>query len=468
MIGEASHGTHEYYTWRAALTRRLIAERGFSFVAVEGDWPDCERVNAAVRGGDATPMEALVGYERWPTWMWANEEVVDFAEWLRSYNAALPADASRRASGSGSSAFTVSSSLSPTSSSATSLSPTSSSATSLSPTSSSATSLSPTSSSATFLSPTSSSAPSPSTTSSSTSFRADKSDKIGFHGLDVYSMWESLREVLVWLRENDPDQVEPALHAYHCLASYSEDPQSYAWATKFLRASCEDDVVRMLIDLRGRDLAVWQNAEVVAGAEHYYRAMVHGGPHSWNVRDRHMDATLARLLDHYGEGSKAVVWAHNTHVGDANATDQATLGEVTIGSLARERFGADQVVLVGLGSHRGSVIAGRTWGAPMAELRVPPGRPGSLEDILHATAPKQALFVFPPLAERPDLLVDEVAHRAIGVVYRPEQERLGNYVPSVLGDRYDAFLWFDETRALRPLHPLHIDTHEFETYPTGV
>ncbi|MCY1144424.1 erythromycin esterase family protein [Actinoplanes sp. Pm04-4] len=413
MIGEASHGTHEYYVWRSALTRRLIAERGFSFVAVEGDWPDCQRVDASVRGGDATPLEALLGYERWPTWMWANEEVVDFADWLRSFN-------------------------------------------------------------------------------------ASSERKIGFHGLDVYSMWESLREILTWLREHDPSRVDAALSAYHCLSAYSEDPQSYAWATKFLRASCEDDVVRMLIDLRGRDLAapndsapndsaptgsatrpndfaarwndfaVRQNAEVVAGAEHYYRAMVRGGPDSWNVRDRHMDATLARLLDHYGDGSRAVVWAHNTHVGDANATDQAVQGEVTIGSLARERFGADQVVLVGLGGHRGSVIAGRTWGGPMTELAVPPGRPGSLEDILHATAPPRALFVFPPLGERPDLLVDALPHRAIGVVYRPEHEQYGNYVPSVIGDRYDAFLWFDETRALRPLHPLHVDTHELETYPTGV
>ncbi|MGK5681708.1 erythromycin esterase family protein [Actinoplanes sp. URMC 104] len=383
MIGEASHGTHEFYTWRAALTRRLIAERGFSFVAVEGDWPDCERVDAAVRGSAAPPREALLGYERWPTWMWANEEVADFAGWLRSHNEGRTA-------------------------------------------------------------------------------------KAGFHGLDVYSMWESLRQVLVWLREHDPDRVEPALRAYHCLAAYSEDPQSYAWATKFLRASCADEVVRMLVDLRGSDLAVWQNAEVVAGAEHYYRAMVAGGATSWNVRDRHMDATLARLLDHYGDGSRAVVWAHNTHVGDANATDQAALGEVTIGSLARERFGRERVVLVGMGSHRGSVIAGRGWGAPMQELPVPPGRPGSLEDVLHVTAPARALFVFPPLGDRPDLLVDEVAHRAIGVVYRPEQEHLGNYVPTVLGDRYDAFLWFDETRALRPLHPLHIDTHELETFPTGV
>jgi erythromycin esterase len=390
MIGEASHGTHEFYTWRDALTRRLIAEHGFSFVAVEGDWPDCARVDAAVRDPGGDPRAALHTYDRWPTWMWANEEVVDFACWLAGHNA-------RTGQG------------------------------------------------------------------------------VGFHGLDVYSLWESLREILVWLREHDPDQVPAALAAYHCFEPYGEDPNAYAWATRFVRTCCEDQVVRMLLELRGGDFGVWQddfgvrqNAEVVAGAEHYYRAMMHGGSLSWNVRDRHMDATLARLLDHYGAGSKAVVWAHNTHVGDARATDQSRHGEVTIGELARDRFGADQVVLVGLGSHRGTVLAGHGWGAPMEVMGVPEARPGSLEEILHAAAPPRALFVFPPLRDRPDLLVDEVPQRAIGVVYRPERDRWANYVPSVLGDRYDAFLWFDESYALRPLHTPHVDAREPETYPSGV
>lgn len=381
MIGEASHGTHEFYTWRAALTRRLIEERGFSFVAVEGDWPDCERVDQAVRGGD--PVQALLAYDRWPTWMWANEETLDFTGWLREHNAGRAAP-------------------------------------------------------------------------------------VGFHGLDVYSLWESMREILTWLREHDPESEPGALAAYRCFEPYAEDPNAYAWSTRFVNASCEDAVVRMLIDLRGRDLAVWQNAEVVAGAEHYYRAMVQGGSRSWNVRDRHMDATLARLLDHYGPDAKAVVWAHNTHIGDARATDQARHGEVTIGQLARDRFGAENVVLVGMGSHRGTVIAGPQWGAAMTVMGVPEARPGSIEDILHAAAPPAAMFVFPPLAGRPDLLVDELPHRAIGVVYRPERDRWGNYVPSVLGDRYDAFLWFDRTEALRPLHTLQVDTREPETYPSGV
>jgi erythromycin esterase len=383
LIGEASHGTHEYYAWRAALTRRLIEERGFSFVAVEGDWPDCERVDAAVRVDGPDPLAALLEYDRWPTWMWANEETVDFTRWLRTYN-------------------------------------------------------------------------------------HGRDRQAGFHGLDVYSLWESLREILVWLREHDPAQVPAALAAYECLSAYGEDPNAYAYATRFVDATCEDPVVRMLVQLRGSDLPVWQNAEVVAGAEHYYRAMIRGGPHSWNVRDRHMDATLARLLDHYGPDAKAVVWAHNTHVGDGRATDQSARGEVTLGELVRDRFGADRVLIVGFGSHRGTVLAGYSWGAQMEAMAVPPARPDSLEEILHAAAPPAALFVVPPLDARPDLLVDQLPHRAIGVVYRPERERWGNYVPSVLGDRYDAFVWIDQTRALRPLHPLHIDTREPETYPSGV
>jgi erythromycin esterase-like protein len=196
--------------------------------------------------------------------------------------------------------------------------------------------------------------------------------------------------------------------------------------------------------------------------------MVHGGPKSWNVRERHMDDTLHRLLDYYGEGAKAVVWAHNTHVGDARATGQSAHGEVTIGELARDRLGADRVVLVGFGSHRGTVMAGASWGGPMEVMPVPPGRPESLEDILHAAAPPRTLMMFPPFAQRPDVLVDRLEQRAIGVVYRPERERWANYVPTVLGDRYDAFLWFDESRAVSPLHTRHVDAHEPETYPSGV
>jgi erythromycin esterase len=382
LIGEASHGTHEYYTWRDALTRRLIAEQGFDLVAVEGDWPDCARVDAAVRGEPGAPDDpraALRAYERWPTWMWANEEVVDFTRWLRAHHPG-----------------------------------------------------------------------------------------VGFHGLDLYSLWESLHEVLVWLREHDPDGVQAALEAYRCFEPFHEDPNAYAYATRFAGHSCEDAVVGMLAEMRGRKLPAWQNAEVVAGAERYYRAMIQGGPEAWNVRDHHFDETLGRLTAGYGDDAKAVVWAHNTHVGDGRATDQTRHGEVTLGELVRQRYGREHVVLVGFGSYRGTVVAGRGWGAPMELMTVPPARPGSLESVLHEEAPPQALFVFPPRAERPDLLADEIGHRAIGVVYRPERDSWGNYVPTVLGERYDAFIWLDETHGVRPLHTLKVDRREPETYPSGV
>lgn len=394
MLGEASHGTHEFYQWRAALTQRLIAERGFSFVAVEGDWPDCDRVDRSVRcrpEAPDDPYQSLAAFERWPTWMWANEEVVDFCRWLRGHNTDV-----------------------------------------------------------------------------------EPPRRVGFHGLDVYSLWESLREILVYLRERQPELVPVALAAYQCFEPYREDPQEYALATRFVPSSCENEVVDLLVRLRaqaGGDgqarFAAWQNAEVVAGAEHYYRAMIAGGRQSWNVRDRHMDATLDRLLNHYGPGSKAVVWAHNTHVGDARATDMAAAGEVNIGQLARERYGTDQVVLVGFGTHHGSVVAGSAWGAPTELMPVPPARTGSLEDVLHRAAPERALFVF-PRADRPDLLTDELDHRAVGVVYHPERERWGNYVPTVLGDRYDAFCWFDSSQGVRPLPTFRPGTLEVETFPSGV
>jgi erythromycin esterase-like protein len=292
--------------------------------------------------------------------------------------------------------------------------------------------------------------------------RQDPNRRVGFHGLDVYSLWESLREILTYLREHDPEQVPVALAAYRCFEPYGEDAQSYAAATRFASESCEHEVVDLLVRLRERAAAAggsfgaWQNAEIVAGAEQYYRAMIGGGRQSWNVRDRHMDQTLDRLLTHHGPNARAVVWAHNTHVGDARATSMAAAGEVNIGQLARERLGPDRVVLVGFGTHRGSVIAADAWGAPARVLPVPPARPGSLEDALHRAAPQAAVLTF-PRDERVDLLTDELAHRAVGVVYHPERERWGNYVPTVLGERYDAFVWLDETAALRPLPAGRVD-----------
>jgi erythromycin esterase-like protein len=400
LLGEASHGTHEYYAWRTAITRRLVEERGFSFVAVEGDWPDCQRVHCAVTLASAgdDPRTVLRGYERWPTWMWANEEVADLARWMRAWNAARGPD-----------------------------------------------------------------------------------ERVGFHGLDVYSLWDSLRAILEYLQEHEPEHVAAAREAVRCFEPYAEDPQAYAYATRLVPTSCEDPVVAVLRALReapaeerGSDpnaaFAAEQNAHVAAGAEAYYRAMIRGGPESWNVRDRHMDETLARLLEHYdrrpGGAARAVVWEHNTHVGDARFTDMRDAGMVNVGQLARERYGEDDVVLVGFGSHHGSVVAGDSWGAPMERMPLPPARPGSLEALLHDAVPgASALFVFPPA--QPGWLTEERPHRAVGVVYHPGAERWGNYVPTVLGRRYDAFCWFDETRALTPLTGTHPRGGELETYPHG-
>ena len=401
LIGEASHGTHEFYDWRARITRRLIEERGFDFVAVEGDWPDCYAVSCCVTGAPPAPedpREVLESFDRWPTWMWANQEVLGFTRWLREHNLARP-----------------------------------------------------------------------------------ENERVGFYGLDVYSLWESLRAVLDYLRENHPDQVETALKAWRCFEPYAENPQAYARATRLVPTDCELEVVTMLSDILqrepaqpegGRDarFAAEQNARAAVGAEAYYRAMVRGGPESWNVRDTHMADTLDRLVRHHEQASegpaKAVVWEHNTHIGDARFTDMGDAGMVNVGQLVRERRGEEDTVLVGFASHHGSVIAADEWGRPTRRMKVPSARPGTTEAMLHSELSRDtALFVFPD--EQAGWLAKEKGHRAIGVVYRPQAERWGNYVPTTIGRRYDALLWFDESTALDPLHGVHPRGEEMETWPYG-
>ncbi|MFG1951165.1 erythromycin esterase family protein [Micromonospora sp. NPDC048830] len=392
MIGESTHGTYDYYRLREQLTRRLVAELGFSFVAVEGDWPDCERVHRSVTAADghADPRSALELFERWPTWMWANAEVARFARWLRAWNSERPEDR-----------------------------------------------------------------------------------RTGFHGLDVYSLWESMQAIFDYLGEEDPTSLEAAQEAYRCFEPYGRKPEEYGDASRFVSARCEEEVVRLLTRTREQAAAdgpdrfsTWQNAEVVAGAERYYRAMVGGGPESWNVRDVHMADTLDRLLDLHGPDARAVVWAHNTHVGDARATDMADAGMTNVGQLARERHGADDVVLVGFGSYRGTTVAAPRWGSPPETMVVPPARPGSVERRLHELMPDRAVLVFGG-ADQPGWVTDQLDHRAIGVVYDPSFESWGNYVPTRLGERYDAFIWCDETTALHPL-PAVAAPGEMETYPAGV
>lgn len=390
MLGEASHGTSDYYRIREQLTRRLIAECGFSFVAVEGDWPDCDRVHRSVidaPGADGDPQAALERFERWPTWMWANAEVARFCRWLKAWNRDRP-----------------------------------------------------------------------------------QSQRVGFHGLDVYSLWESLQAILDYVGEEDPAGLSAAEDAYRCFEPYRNRFEEYGLASRFVSIRCEDEVVHLLTRMRERAMAdgvdsfgAWQNAEVVAGAERYYRAMVAGGPHSWNIRDTHMTDTLDRLLQRYGPGAKAVVWAHNTHIGDARATDMAEVGMHNIGQLARQRYGADSVVLVGFGSYQGSVIAAPRWGAASEAMAVPAAREGSVEYRMHHELPERALLLFDG---QPDWLAETVDHRAIGVVYDPALEAWGNYVPTRMSERYDAFIWCDQTEALRPL-AAQPAAGELETYPAG-
>jgi erythromycin esterase-like protein len=433
LLGEASHGTREFYTWRAEVTRRLVEEHGFDFVAVEGDWPDCYQVNQYVKNhpgaatmtgpdvdathapaGRAQARAALECFRRWPTWMWANEEVCDLVTWLRRHNDGVP-----------------------------------------------------------------------------------EGRKVGFYGLDVYSLWDSLRAVMRYLRKHQPQSLEAARRAVRCFEPYAEEAQDYARATELVGESCRDEVVNLLYELRagakgaaeltgprngiedsgragreqdGRDghFVAEQNALVVKNAEAYYRAMVRSDSGSWNVRDRHMAETLDRLLDHHGPRSRAVVWEHNTHVGDARFTDMADDGMVNLGQLARDRHGRGEVFVVGFGTHRGTVIAGESWGAPWDEMRVPEARPESWEDVLHRAGASDKLLMFGrPASEE---MSAWRGHRAIGVVYRPRFEQYGNYVPTVLPERYDAFLHIDQSRGVRPLFEAarELEHEELpETYPTG-
>jgi len=395
MLGEASHGTHDYYTWRTAISKRLIQEKGFRFIAVEGDWPDCYKINRYVKGyndaGDNI-REVLSAFDRWPTWMWANWEVAALAEWLRDYNQHLPYD-----------------------------------------------------------------------------------QKVGFYGLDVYSLWDSMREMVLYLEKEDSQMAQAVRQAIQCFQPYEDNEHAYA-RVSLTEHSCRDKVLALLKEVRSKAIFLdgdpeagfntEQNALIAVNAEKYYRSMMSFDNESWNVRDTHMMETLDRLLNFHGANAKGIVWEHNTHIGDARATTMKRAGMVNIGQLAREQYGINKVYLVGFGSYQGTVIAGDEWGAPMQELDVPPAREGSIEHALHrqSSQDRYLLFSDPVLQEQYE---DEIHHRAIGVVYNPQHERYGNYVPSVMARRYDAFIYIDQTQAL---HPLHMQPHSEkmpETYPFG-
>ena len=405
LLGEASHGTSEYYQLRAEISARLLADHGFEFVAVEGDWTDCYDVTEYVTGRSEADgaREVLESFERWPTWMWANWEVVEFVDWLAEYNA-------DRVVG----------------------------------------------------------------------------ERAGFYGLDVYGLYESMAAVIDYLEDVDSELAAQARDAYHCFEPYGEDAREYARSLRLVPDDCEDEVLAVLRELREEvadrqaasdtagddplaDFAAEQNALVASNAEAYYREMGRGGSESWNVRDRHMSETLERLLEFHG--GPGIVWAHNTHIGDARATTMEDRGKLNLGQLAREEVCDDDadVAAVGFGSHRGSVIAGDEWGAPMERMRVPEAKAGSIEDGFHRSDLGDAIVRFDrgyATADDADPLAEPRGHRAIGVVYDPDFES-GNYVRTVLPDRYDAFVHLEETEAL---HPLGLEGGETppETYPWGL
>ena len=394
MLGEASHGTHEFYTWRTAISKRLIEEKGFNFIAVEGDWPDCYKINRFVKGYKDAGNDienVLKSFDRWPTWMWGNWEVAALAEWMRESNKNLSV-----------------------------------------------------------------------------------TDKTGFYGLDVYSLWDSMKSMMHYLETEDPETARSVRKAIQCFEPFNENELHYARFT--LRDSgCRDEVLALLKEVRLKSqfldgdreagLNTLQNAMIAVNAEKYYSVMIGFDNESWNVRDRHMIETLNRLMDFHGKNAKGIVWAHNTHVGDARATDMARGGMTNIGQLAREEYGKGNVYLTGFATYQGTVIAGEEWGAPMQVMEVPPAKKGSIESMLHEQI-KNGYLLFND--ESDNTYAKTIPHRAIGVVYDPAMEHYGNYVPSLLSQRYDAFIFIDDSKALHPLH-LHPDKKKLpETFPFDV
>lgn len=401
LIGEASHGTHEFYATRADITKRLIVEAGFTAVAVEADWPDAYRVNCFVRGAndDVDADEALRDFRRFPVWMWRNADVAEFVGWLRDWNDARPAGA----------------------------------------------------------------------------------PKAGFYGLDLYSLYTSIEAVVRYLDEIDPEAARRARERYACFDHFGRDPQVYAYETGLGGAErCERQAVEQLLELRdaiaevaSRDGAVAedrhfyaeQNARLVVRAEEYYRAMFRGGIESWNLRGRHMAETLDELVAHLERThrpTKVVVWEHNSHLGDARATELGQAGELNVGQLVRERHGAETLV-VGFTTYTGTVTAASTWDGEAERKHVRRALGGSWEELFHEK--RMPAFLLDPSG-----LPGRRLERAIGVVYRPETERISHYFHARIADQFDAVIHMDETRAVEPLER----TSEWEagelpeTYPYGV
>lgn len=394
LLGEATHGTSEFYRMRERISQELIARKGFRFVAVEGDWPDVARLDHYVRHFEYPPSE-WTAFARFPTWMWRNNEVRSFVDWLHAHNAE----------------------------------------------------------------------------------RAPP-ERVAIYGLDLYSLYTSIRSVLKYLDEVDPDSARIARQRYGCMTPWQADPATYGHAalTGAYR-TCEKEVVRMLQDIlhKQSDYAAHdgerfmdavQNARLVTDAERYYRIMYYGSRASWNLRDNHMFETLRTLLDFHGSKAKAIVWAHNSHVGDAAATEMSARGEYNIGHLCREEFG-NSAYSIGFGTHSGTVAAASDWDGPMEVKAVLPSLKQSYERLCHETGRSQFMLPLRGRSEVRDRLARPRLERAIGVIYRPETELASHYFQAVLPEQFDEYIWFDESRAVTPFQTKELEGLP-DTYPFGL
>lgn len=395
LLGEATHGTSEFYRARAAITRLLIENHGFNIVAAEADWPDAARIDQFVRGREPAMSEEKA-FARFPSWMWRNNEFREFVDWLRAFNDKRPPRA-----------------------------------------------------------------------------------RVEFRGLDVYSLRASIAAVLAYLDKVDPNAASIARERYGCLTPWQSDPAEYGSAVLSGYRSCEDKAVAQLNSLLEKRLNyiardgeaffdAAQNARVVRAAELYYRRMYYDSAESWNLRDRHMFETLQFIMQARGSDARAVVWAHNSHIGNAAATAMGWEGEFNIGELCRTAYG-DDVALIGFGTDHGTVAAARRWDEPVQIMTVVPARADSYEGLFHRVEAKRSLTVWrePRQRDLRDALAEPRLERAIGVVYRPESELGSHYFKAVLPDQFDAYVWFDETSAVTPFGPLRGEELP-EGYPFGV
>lgn len=380
LLGESSHGTHEYYHWRAEISKRLIAEKNFNFIAVEGDWASIYRLNKYVKGlenAKSSAKEVLQSFIRWPEWMWANTDILELAEWLKNYNISLPPE-----------------------------------------------------------------------------------EKVGFYGFDVYGQWEAMDDLLVWSKNNLNDKHNDIKNKLNCFAGYKTDEWQYAREVAEGKNSCVEELQQIVEILRKYGESIdsseikpyfraKQNALVVQNAESFYRLAIQNNILSWNSRVDHMWMTINRLLDFYGQNSKGILWAHNTHVGDSRATTMRSINQYNIGELSRTILGEENVFIAGFGTYQGKVNAGTEWGARMRIMKVPKAQKGSLDYYLGQVPHEQFFILFNEDDRKEQLLAGNyLSHRAIGITYNPHWE-VGNYVPTLPAFRYDALLFFRETSALK-------------------